>query len=168
MDKGGQLLIVLLIIKLFESITQNNNEKKIDNILLLLPLLGFCISIKTYFLTYSILGLTIFLINKNYFKNLKYVIFSKPFFSFFLILIFTFSHHFISTGCLISPLPYLCFGENFNWARNLNEVKELSIWVEQWSKAGASPTYVINDGESYIKNFNWFSNWINEYFLIKF
>ena len=61
MDKGGQLLIVLLIIKLFESITQNNNEKKIENILLLIPLLGFCISIKTYFLTYSILGLTIFL-----------------------------------------------------------------------------------------------------------
>ena len=168
MDKGGQLIIVLLIIKLFESITQNNNKKKIDNILLLLPLLGFCISIKTYFLTYSILGLTIFLINKNYFKNLKYIIFSKSFFSFFLILIFTFSHHFISTGCLISPLPYLCFGENFNWARNLNEVKELSIWVEQWSKAGASPTYVVSDGESYIKNFNWFLNWINEYFLIKF
>ena len=41
MDKGGQLIIVLLIIKLFESITQDNNEKKIDNILLLIPLLGF-------------------------------------------------------------------------------------------------------------------------------
>ena len=56
--------------------------KKIDNILLLVPLLGFCISIKTYFLTYLILGLTIFIINKNYLNNLKYIIF-KPFFLFF-------------------------------------------------------------------------------------
>ena len=168
MDKGGQLLIVLLIIKLFENITQNKNQNKIDNILLLLPLLGFCISTKTYFLTYLILGLSILLVGKNYFKNLKYIIFSKSFLSFVLILILIFSHHFISTGCLISPLPYLCFGQNFDWARNLTEVKELSIWVEQWSKAGASPTYVINDGENYIKNFNWLLNWINEYFLIKF
>ena len=168
MDKGGQLLIVLLIIRLFEIITQYKKEKIIENTLILLPLIGLCISSKTYFLTYLILGFSIFLINKNYFENLKNIIFSKSFLSFALILIFTFSHHFISTGCLISPLPYLCFDQFFSWARNINDVKNLSIWVEQWSKAGASPTYIIEDGLNYIKNFNWFSNWIKEYFFVKF
>ncbi len=168
MDKGGQLLIVLLIIRLFEIITQYKKEKTIEHVLILIPLIGFCISTKTYFLTYLILSLSIFLINKNYFENLKNIIFSKSFLSFALILIFTFAHHFISTGCLISPLPYLCFDQFFSWARDINDVKDLSIWLEQWSKAGASPTYIIEDELNYIKNFNWLSNWIKEYFLVKF
>ncbi len=168
MDKGGQLLIVILIISLFEMIIKKNNKKKIDNILLLIPLFGLCISTKTYFLTYLILGLSVFIINRNYLRNFIYLVFSKPFLSFVLILTFTFTHHFISTGCLISPLPIFCFDQSVIWARDLNDVKELSIWVEQWSKAGASPTYVLDEGEEYIKNFNWVFNWIEKYFFIKF
>ncbi|WP_440653644.1 hypothetical protein [Candidatus Pelagibacter sp. HIMB1506] len=168
MDKPGQLLIVILIISLFETIIKKSNEKKIDNILLLVPLVGLCISTKTYFLTYLLLGLSIFIIDKNYLKNFNYLIFSKPFLSFVLILTLTFSHHFVATGCLISPLPILCFDESLIWARDLNDVKGLSMWVEQWSKAGASPTYVIENGEEYIKNFNWLSNWIEKYFIVKF
>ena len=167
MDKGGQLLIVLLIIRLFEIITQYK-KNKIEHILLLVPLIGLCISTKTYFLTYLILGLSIFLIDAKYLQNLKKIIFTKSFLSLMLILIFTFSHHFISTGCLISPLPYLCSDQIFNWAKDINEVKDLSVWLEQWSKAGASPTYIIEDELNYIKNFNWFSNWIKEYFFVKF
>ena len=63
-----------------------------------------------------------------------------------------FSHHFISTGCFISPLPHFCL-DQYNWARDLNDVKQLSIWVEQWSKAGASPTFIVENGENYIKKF---------------
>ena len=44
----------------------------------------------------------------------------------------------------------------------------LSVWVEQWSKAGASPTFVVDNGEEYIKNFNWVFNWIEKYFFVKF
>ncbi len=168
MDKGGQLLIVILIISLFEIIIKKNSEKKIDNILLLIPLVGLCISTKTYFLTYLLLGLSIFIINKNYLKNFKYLIFSKAFLSFVLILTLTFAHHFISTGCLISPLPIFCFDQSFIWARDLNDVKGLSTWVEQWSKAGASPTFVVDNGEEYIKYFNWVFNWIEKYFFVKF
>ena len=79
-----------------------------------------------------------------------------------------FSHHFISTGCLISPLPYLCFDQNFNWSRDVSDVRDLSTWVELWAKAGASPTYIINDKLNYIESFNWVPNWIKEYFLVKF
>ena len=168
MDKGGQLLITLLIIRLFEIIIQDKIAKKLNQILLLIPLIGFCISTKTYFLTYLLLGFSIFLINKKYFRNFTHIVYTRSFLSFFFLIILTFSHHFISTGCLISPLPYLCFDQFFNWGRDANEIKDLSIWLEQWSKAGASPTYRIENELNYIKNFNWLSNWIKEYFLVKF
>ena len=74
-----------------------------------------------------------------------------------------FFHHFISTGCIISPLPYLCF-ENLSWARSIDDVKELSIWLEQWSKAGANPNFRVEDELNYIKDFNWVPNWFEKYF----
>tara|TARA_X000000368_G_scaffold334114_1_gene271522 strand:+ start:319 stop:2010 length:1692 start_codon:yes stop_codon:yes gene_type:complete len=168
MDKSGQLLIVILIIKLFEIIITTEEKKKLDQIILLLPLFGLCISIKTYFLSYILLSFSIVLLNGKILKNLNYIIFSKSFFFFLLILLSIFSHHFISTGCIISPLPYLCFEDNFKWARSINDVKELSIWLEQWSKAGAGPDFRVDDVSNYIKNFNWVLNWYEKYFLVKF
>jgi len=168
MDKPGQLLIVILIIKLFEIIIITEQKKKLDQILLLLPLFGLCISIKTYFLTYLLLSFSIFLLNKKFLENLKFIFFSRSFFFFILILVSIFSHHFISTGCIISPLPYLCFEDYFSWARSIDDVRGLSIWLEQWSKAGAGPNFRVNDVLSYIKDFNWVSNWYKKYFIIKF
>jgi len=167
MDKSGQLLIVILIIKLFEIIIFNE-KKKLDQILFLIPLLGLCISIKTYFLTYVILSFSIFLIDKSYLKNIKFILFSRSFFTFFVILLITFSHHFISTGCLISPLPYLCFDDYFSWSRSIDDVKGLSIWLEQWSKAGAGPDFRVDDELKYIQNFNWVPHWFEKYFIVKF
>ena len=43
----------------------------------------------------------------------------------------------------------------------------LSIWLEQWSKAGAGPNFRIEDPLVYIQNFNWISNWIEMYFKVK-
>ena len=168
MDKGGQLLIVLLIIKLFEIIISKKIKNKTDQVLLLVPLLGLCISTKTYFLTYILMSFSIFLINKKFIENIKYILLSRSFVSFCLILVFTFSHHFISTGCLISPLPYSCFENVFSWAKSIEDVKGLSIWLEQWSKAGAGPNFRIKNELDYIKDFNWVSNWFQKYFLIKF
>ena len=168
MDKPGQLLIVILIIKLFEIIIITEQKKKLDQILLLLPLFGLCISIKTYFLTYLLLSFSIFLLNKKFLENLKFIFFSRSFFFFILILVSIFSHHFISTGCIISPLPYLCFEDYFSWARSMDDVRGLSIWLEQWSKAGAGPNFRVNDTLSYIKDFNWVANWYKKYFIIKF
>ena len=48
-DKVGQLLIVLLVIKLFQLACFEKNKFKMNNILFLIPLLGLCISLKTYF-----------------------------------------------------------------------------------------------------------------------
>ena len=84
-----------------------------------------------------------------------------------MIILLMFTHHFISTGCFISPLPFLCF-DNFSWAIDVNKVKELSDYVQLWSKAGASPTFIIENQKQYLSNFNWFSNWYLKYFIIKF
>ena len=64
-DKAGQLLIVLLIIKLFKIVFFDNDKNQISKILFLLPLLAYCISLKTYFLSYILLGFLIFFLNKN-------------------------------------------------------------------------------------------------------
>ena len=62
-DKIGQLLIVILIIKLFKLVCFDKKKNRLENILYLLPLFGFCITLKTYFLPYVLLSLVLLLIN---------------------------------------------------------------------------------------------------------
>lgn len=166
-DKAGQLLIVILVIKIFHLTCFDNSKSKLNNILFLVPLLGLCISLKTYFLSYILIGLAIILFEEKLFKSLKSIFYSSPFFIFFLFLTFYYLHHFISTGCLISPLSTTCFGDNFDWAKSKESYKSLSIWLEQWAKAGANPNFRIDNPLDYIKNFNWIPNWIEMYFKEK-
>ena len=167
-DKVGQLLIVILIIKIFQYTCFDNNKSKIENILFLIPLLGFCISLKTYFLPYILLGLIILLLDEKFFKSLKIIFYSKSFFILFISLSIYFFHHFISTGCLISPLSFTCFGENLYWADDSKSYKDLSLWLEQWAKAGAGPNFRVENPLEYIQNLNWVPNWIEKYFIGKF
>ena len=137
-DKPGQLLIVILILKTLQIVCFDKNNK-IKNILYLIPLLAYCITLKTYFIPYVIIGFVIFILNFKVFFILKKIVLSKSF-AFFLTAFFLyFLHHFISTGCIISPLPYTCFGNNLSWARQDIDMINLSIWLEQWAKAGAGP-----------------------------
>tara|TARA_B100000959_G_scaffold285116_1_gene358793 strand:- start:4289 stop:5974 length:1686 start_codon:yes stop_codon:yes gene_type:complete len=167
-DKAGQLLIVLLVIKLFEIVSFNSKNNKLNNILFLLPLLGYCISLKTYFLPYILLSLVILFMNNQIFKNINYILFSRPFLFLFLILTLNFSHHFISTGCIISPLSKTCFVDSIFWSRNIEDIKSLSLWLEQWAKAGAGPGFRVENPFLYVQNFNWLANWIEKYFIGKF
>ena len=43
----------------------------------------------------------------------------------------------------------------------------MRIWYELWSKAGATPNYVVQDKVTYIENFNWLGNWFKNYFFNK-
>ena len=167
-DKGGQLLIVILIIKLFDLICFNTKSKKLENIILLIPLFGFSITLKTYFLPYSLLVLTIFMLDGNFLKNFRLIIFSKATLAASVIIVLMFSHHFISTGCIVSPLPFTCFGENVIWGKDIEIMKGLSVWLEQWAKAGAGPNFRAENLDLYVQNFNWVSNWIRMYFIGKF
>lgn len=166
-DKPGQLLIVILILKTLQIVCFDKNNK-IKNILYLIPLLAYCITLKTYFIPYVIIGFVIFILNFKVFFILKKIVLSKSF-AFFLTAFFLyFLHHFISTGCIISPLPYTCFGNNLSWARQDIDMINLSIWLEQWAKAGAGPNFRVENVSQYIESFNWFKNWLDKYFFNKF
>ena len=166
-DKAGQLLIVILTIKIFQHICFDKNKLKLNNILFLLPLLGFCISLKTYFLPYILIGLTIALLDLKLIKSAKIILYSKSFYFLLIFLCIYFFHHFISTGCIISPLDFTCFGDNLYWADGRQEYKEIAQWLEQWSKAGAGPNFQVDDPLIYIQNFNWLIRWIDKYALTK-
>lgn len=166
-DKAGQLLIVIMVIKFLQLSCFNENKKDFKNILILIPLLGFCITLKTYFLPYILIGLMVFLLNEKFLIILKNIFYSKVFLIFILSLSIYFFHHFVSTGCLISPVSVTCFGDGLEWAYDKSHYKGLSNWFEQWAKSGAGPNFRIEDPNEYIKNFNWISRWFEYYFMGK-
>lgn len=167
-DKAGQLLIVLIIIKVFNLVCFNNEKEKFTNLIFLIPLFALCITLKTYFIPYILIGFSLFLLNIKYNEILQQIFYTKVFFFSLFVLIIYFFHHFISTGCLISPLSISCFGDKLDWAMGRDYFETLSLWLEQWAKAGAGPNYRHEDPANYIKNFNWISRWIEYYFMEKF
>ena len=166
-DKAGQLLIVILVVKLFQNLIFDKSKLNISYILGLFPLLFYCISLKSYFLTYILLSLTIILLKIKLIESIKFLIFSKAFLFTILFIFFYYLQHFIFTGCFISPLSTTCFGDYFFWADGAEQYKEIAIWLEQWAKAGAGPNFRVEDPLDYIQNFNWVSTWIKNYFIGK-
>ena len=166
-DKAGHLLVAILIIKTFQITCFDKYKNDLNSLMFLIPLLTFSIILKTYFIPYLLLGLTIFLLDIKFMKSLKIILTSKVFFIFLLTLSIYFFHHFISTGCLISPISITCFGDNLNWANGSKHFEGLSTWLEQWAKAGAGPNFRVEDPLMYIKNFNWISRWFDYYFTGK-
>ena len=167
-DKIGQLLIVILVIKLLEYTCFKISEDRLNKILYLLPILGFCISLKTYFLPYLLFSLSLIIIKSEILFSLKRIFFSNTFIYFFLIISFVFVHHLIHTGCIISPLSLTCFGDQISWSRDTSDIKNLSLWLEQWAKGGAGPNFRVDNPLLYIQNLNWLNNWFSYYFIGKF
>ena len=165
-DKVGQLLIVILIIKMFQ-IVCFDKKKDLNNFLYLLPLLGLCISLKTYFLPYVLFGFTVLLLNIKFINALKVILYSRAFIIFLSSVCVYFFHHFISTGCIISPISITCFGDSLMWANDKASYERLSVWLEQWAKAGAGPNFRVEDPLIYIQNFNWVPRWFDYYFFGK-
>ena len=166
-DKSAQILIFLLIIEILIFLAMDNfSNKKLSKIYLLV---GIIISLKAFYILYSIFLLILFLkiIKKNKFKN-SLLFFLKNSYFIPLIILFTLviKTYFLNTGCLIYPVSFTCF-ENFSWSVSKLEVVQLNNWYEQWSKAGAGPNYRIDNPQIYISNFNWVSNWIDRYFFNK-
>ena len=166
-DKAGQLLIVILVIKIFQFTCFEKKKINFNNILLVVPLIGFCITLKTYFLPYILIGLIVFFINKNILNSLKIIFFSKPFLFFLLSLSIYLFHHFISTGCIISPISATCFGDNLSWAYGKLHYERLSNSMELWAKAGMGPNFKVENPQDYIQNLNWVSRWFELYFMGK-
>ena len=166
-DKTGQLLIVILIIKIFQLTCFEKNKINFNNILLIIPLMGFCMTLKTYFLPYILIGLIIFSINEKILNALKIILFSKSFLFFLLSLFIYLFHNFISTGCIISPISVTCFGDNLSWAYGKVHYESLSNAMERWAKAGMGPNFKVENPEEYIQNLNWLPRWFEYYFMGK-
>ncbi len=167
-DIMGQYTIILFSYYILKIITNNNNKLFLNysDLIVLISLLCFCVTLKTYFIVYISLFLLIFL--KFNFKYLFKFFKENLFFNFF---IFSFGTLFLSTnlfttGCLIFPLPYLCF-ENLLWAMPIDEVKQLNIWYEVWSKSLAGPGYRVENYEELINSFQWLNYWVKNYFFTK-
>ena len=165
-DRSAQILIFLFFIELFILINLNKNFS--ENSSKVIVLLGLITTLKAFYILYVILVFPIFyyLIKKKDYKHI-FNIFQNSFFYFFILLFISFLiTNFFNTGCLIYPVNFTCF-DNFSWSIPSLEIIQMNNWYEQWSKAGAGPSFRTMDPEIYIQNFNWVSNWIEKYFFTK-
>ncbi len=169
-DRSALILIFILAIYYLEGtnrkLTKINFKHYYQKILITVLLI---VSLKSFYLIYTIFILILFfeyrkiLIEKTYYKKIFFERVNYYFLIGITIFIFTI---FSNTGCLIYPASFTCV-ESFSWSIPKKEVIEMKTWYELWSKAGASPTYRVDDVESYLSGLNWFPNWLQNHFFNK-
>jgi hypothetical protein len=164
-DRSAMILIIVAIIELFY-LTNNKQDDNIDSFLKLPILITLIISLKTFYALYALLFVPVIFIFLK--KKISFTFFFKSTISYLclILLCLVLTVNFFNSGCLLYPIKNLCF-ENFSWAIPLKEVEQMNLWYQQWAKAGANPNFRVENPEIYIKNFNWVSNWFNEYFFNK-
>jgi len=168
-DRSAQILILLFFITILENL--NYKKKNNFDVFFIYILIGFIISLKSFYILYLILFIPIiynmYENNKKILPNLKLFIFNKKFIFLSLVIFFTLFTYLINTGCLIYPLSFSCF-ENLSWSIPKINVEKMHNWYELWSKAGATPNYRVENPGIYIQSINWLNNWIENYFFNKF
>jgi hypothetical protein len=167
-DIAAQLIALILIPLSLLTIKKNINKLEFEsNIQLLILLICYLITVKTYFVAYS-LFLFLFLIlfyKKNYFIKLFFLS-RTTIISALTFVLFSFVN-LSYTGCIVYPLKETCFSKKIPWSLNQKEVQKMKMWFEQWSKGGASPHHRVENPEEYIKGFNWLKGWTDVYFFNK-
>ena len=169
-DRSALILIFILAIYYLEStnkkLSKINFKHYYQKILVIILLI---ISLKSFYLIYTLfIFILLFEFRKILFEEKFYKkIFFERISYYFLIgtSIFVFTI-FSNTGCFIYPASFSCL-ESFAWSIPKKEVLEMKTWYELWSKAGASPTYKIDDVEFYLSGLNWFPNWVQNHFFNK-
>ena len=162
------IIVLVSIIYLLKMININKKDFLIDgsNLFKLFAIfICFVVSIKPFYLIYLSLFIIVF-IYKDTRKIFFDLLFTKTFFYCLFFIFFTIFFTFINSACLIFPIEKTCF-ENIDWSVGNSNIIDVKIWFELWSKAGATPTYEVEDKIFYISNFNWLSNWIEIYFFNK-
>ena len=171
-DRSALILIFLLSIYYFESINFRRDLSTNDIIHYfekLIILLILIISLKSFYLIYIVfLFLWLFELRKKIFLKEKILKFfsNRVLYLFifgFILIIFTV---FSNTGCLVYPASFTCLG-NFQWSIPTEEVQNMKLWYEQWSKSGASPNFRVDNPEIYVSNLNWLPRWFENYFFTK-
>ena len=167
-DRGGQVLLlvgVLILLLLINDKSKSSNFIKEDLIKFFLIIGALILSLKPFYLIYAPLIFS-FLIFPNLKTNFIAVIKSSTFLLVLIYSFFSFFYTFINSSCIIFPLNFTCF-ENLSWSIPKNEINDVKIWYELWSKAGATPNLIVENRLDYTENFNWVPNWIENYFFNK-
>ena len=169
-DRSALILIFILAIYYLEGTNRKLNKinfkQYYQKILIMIMLI---ISLKSFYLIYTIFIFILFfefrkiLFTGKFYKRILLNRVSYYFLIGIIIFIFTI---FSNTGCLIYPASFSCM-ESFSWSIPKKEVIAMKTWYELWSKAGASPTYRIEDVEFYLSGLNWFPNWVQNHFFNK-
>ena len=166
-DRSSQIILLLIFINFIIFNYFEKNYLKLNDIAnLILILILLAASIKALYYIYLIFLPFIF-VKKNFIK--KYISFDKILILVYLTIAFVLniSINFFNTGCLIYPETRLCF-DNFSWSINKQEVSQLKVHYEWWSKSGGGPNYSHELAkDDYVKNFNWVSNWVERHFFNK-
>ncbi len=169
-DRSGMILIIISIIYLI-SLTSNQNltffeKQNRENLMkIIIILICFSATIKPYYLINFLFFLS-FIFFKDLRKIFLKLFFSRTFYFCSLLIIFITYFTFINSGCLVFPVTATCF-ENLPWSLKKELISQTNIWFELWSKAGATPEFVVKDRLEYISGLNWLSNWIDKYFFNK-
>ncbi|MDC0417194.1 hypothetical protein OAL74_01960 [Candidatus Pelagibacter sp.] len=167
-DRSGMILTMISLVYFFLILLDRDkidNQNLNNHLKLFIIYLCFIFTIKPFFIINFIFFIILFF-NKRLRVETINLFFSKIiYFSLFLVS-FTIFYTFINSGCLIFPLSITCF-ENLSWSIDKKHINEVSQWFELWSKNGASPNFEIEDKKIYLENFNWLSNWIDNYFFNK-
>ncbi|MBD1140985.1 hypothetical protein IDH20_02330 [Pelagibacterales bacterium SAG-MED39] len=163
-DRSGMILIFILslIALLIQNIKDENRNKNLFYFISIISVLIF--SLKPFYIIYSPL---VFIVLFSCFKKkLIEILASRSILFCSLFFFFVIFYNIINSGCLIFPLSISCF-DGFLWSLSSEKIQGVNTWYELWSKAGASPNYVVDDQLEYIKGFNWLPNWIENYFFNK-
>ncbi len=163
-DRSGMILVFIMILLIINLQNLRDFSKKNDIIFLLCVLTSLLISIKTYYIIYLPLVLY-FLIDIYKFGSYK-ILKTKVFFYCLVFSFLTIFFNFINSGCLIYPALITCF-DNVTWSIDKDAIAKVNVWYELWAKSGANPNFVVPNKEEYISNFNWISNWTQNYFFNK-
>jgi hypothetical protein len=167
-DIAAQLIILILIPLSLLTIKKNISKFEFkSNIQLLILLICYVVTVKPYFVVYS-LFLFLFLIlfyKKNYFIKLFFLsrITIIAAFTFALFSLVNLSY----TGCIVYPLKETCLSQKIPWSLGQKDVQRMGVWFELWSKGGASPHHRVENQKKYIEGFNWLKGWTDIYFFNK-
>ena len=165
-DRSAQILILILFLQLLSFINFEFNYKK--NLDIILILLGIIISLKAFYVLYLILSLPILFIlyQKKKLFIIRELFKNKIFYTLLSLIILILITYYLNSGCLIYPVYQTCF-DGLPWSTGLDEVRKMNEWYQQWSKAGATPNFRVENPQDYIIQFNWVKNWFDTYFFNK-
>ena len=167
-DIAAQLIVLVLIPLVLITIKKNLHKSEFkSNAQLLILFICYVLTVKTYFVVYSLLLFLIIIIFYKRSYLIRLFLISRTTIVAALTFILFSLVNLSYTGCIIYPLKETCFSQKIPWSLSQKEVKKMKIWFEQWSKGGASPHHRVENPEEYIKGFNWLKGWTDIYFFNK-